>query len=217
MLEKMDDFFNSRLSGYEAHQLNVIESATEFYPFTASCLPGKKNAHILDLGCGTGLELGYYYDLNPTAKVTGIDMAADMLNALEKKFAGFSPVLIHGSYFTVPFGNERYDAAVSVESLHHFTSDEKLPLYKKLLYALRTGGFFILTDYFASSDEEERHYREEYARLRAEQGINDDSFYHYDTPLTLEHEIQTLRKAGFISADVIGGWGATHTIKAVRR
>ena len=86
MLEKMDDFFNSRLSGYEAHQLNVIESATEFYPFTASCLPGKKNAHILDLGCGTGLELGYYYDLNPTAKVTGIDMAADMLNALEKKF-----------------------------------------------------------------------------------------------------------------------------------
>lgn len=39
MLEKMDEFFCRRLDGYEEHQLNAIEGAREFYPFTASLLP----------------------------------------------------------------------------------------------------------------------------------------------------------------------------------
>ena len=57
MLEKMGEFFDSRLDGYEEHQLTAIESAQEFYPFTASLLPMEPGARVLDLGCGTGLEL----------------------------------------------------------------------------------------------------------------------------------------------------------------
>lgn len=34
-LEKMGDFFDSRTEGYEDHQLNTIDFAKEFYPFTA--------------------------------------------------------------------------------------------------------------------------------------------------------------------------------------
>ena len=92
-LEKMGDFFDSRLDIYEDHQLNTITSAREFYPFTARCLPRDPGSSILDLGCGTGLELGYYYEIVPTAKVTGIDL---------------------------PFEENAFDAAVSVESLHLF-------------------------------------------------------------------------------------------------
>ncbi|MEE1357539.1 MAG: hypothetical protein UHG68_08265 [Clostridia bacterium] len=55
MLEKMGAFFDTRLNGYEEHQLNCIEGAKEFYPYTASLLPMCENASILDLGCGTGL------------------------------------------------------------------------------------------------------------------------------------------------------------------
>ena len=50
------------LQGYEDHQLTSIASAREFYPFTAACLPQTAGAKILDLGCGTGLELGYYFE-----------------------------------------------------------------------------------------------------------------------------------------------------------
>lgn len=214
MLEKMGDFFDARLNGYEEHQLTTIESAEEFYPFTASCLPQTGDSSVLDLGCGTGLELEFYLETVPSARVTGIDLAPKMLEALRKKFRGKDLTLIEDSYFDVSLGENAFDAAVSVESLHHFTKEEKIPLYKKVRKALKPGGFFILTDYFAASDEEERFRREELVRLKQEQGISDDEFYHYDTPLTVGHEREALEKAGFSSVTVLKSWGATFTLRA---
>ena len=121
MLEKMSDFFEARIDGYDEHMLTNIESAEEFYPFTAKQLPATENCHILDLGCGTGLELEKYYLLNPSARVTGIDLSQGMLSALKKKFVDKDITLICDSYFSVPFGVSLFDGAVSVESLHHFT------------------------------------------------------------------------------------------------
>ena len=216
MLEKMGEFFDARLDGYEEHQLKTIASAEEFYPFTAACLPKAPGSRILDLGCGTGLELGYYYEMVPTALVTGIDLAPGMLEALRKKFPEKALTLIQGSYFDVPFQENAFDAAVSVESLHHFTKEEKIPLYAKLRRARKPGGFFVLTDYFAGSDEGERSRREELLRLRKEQKLPDEEFYHFDTPLTVEHEKEALLAAGFSSVTVLGNWGPTFTLKAER-
>lgn len=216
MLEKMGSFFDDRLDGYEEHQLNCIDFAREFYPFTAGCLPRGKSVSVLDLGCGTGLELEAYFHANPTAKVTGIDLAPGMLAKLKKKFSSRDIRLILGSYFDVPLGSAVYDAAVSVESLHHFTKEEKLPLYRQLHQALKPDGYFILTDYFAASEEEEAFDQAELSRLKALQGITGGEFYHYDTPLTLEHEIEALSAAGFSSVEVLNRWGATCTIRAAK-
>lgn len=214
MLEKMAEFFNSRLDIYDQHQLNEIDGAREFYPFTANLLPMRSGASVLDLGCGTGLELGYYFELNPTAKVVGIDLAEDMLNALKAKFPDKDLKLLQASYFDIPFEKNCYDAVVSVESLHHFTKDEKVSLYKKVFQALVSGGYFVLTDYFAPTEEEETFYRQELLHLKAAQGINDNEFYHYDTPLTINHEVQALHEAGFSNIDILGQWGETYVIKA---
>lgn len=214
MLEKMDDFFNNRIDSYEEHQLNMIDSAKEFYPFTAKHLPMDKNVSILDLGCGTGLELGYYFELNPTARITGIDMAEALLRVLKKKHVDKKLTILQGSYFDIPFEKNCYDAVVSVESLHHFTQKEKIPLYTKIFQSLLVNGYFLLTDYFALSDDQEAFFRQKLLRLKLEQGIRDNKLYHYDTPLTVEHEIQALQMAGFSKIDILGPWGATHTIKA---
>ena len=216
MLERMGEFFDSRINGYEEHQLTCIESAQEFYPFTASCLPQVDGTCLLDLGCGTGLELSYYFEMVPSARITGIDLAPGMLDELCNKFPDKEITLTLGSYFDVPFDENAYDAAVSVESLHHFSKEEKTPLYRKLRKALRPGGYFILTDYFAMSGEEERFHREELLRLRKEQNITDEAFYHYDTPLTVEHEKEALINAGFSSVTVLKSWGATSVLKAIR-
>ena len=216
MLEKMADFFENRLDGYDEHMMTNIEAADKFYPFTAKQLLTAENCNTLDLGCGTGLELEEYYLLNPSARVTGIDLSQGMLSALKKKFADKDITLICGSYFDVPFGVSLFDSAVSVESLHHFTKEEKVPLYTKLHRALKDGGYFVLTDYLSLSDEEEQMQRQNLRELKTEQGISDDAFYHYDTPLTVKHETEALLEAGFSSVEVLKNWGATYTIKAVK-
>lgn len=207
MLEKMSDFFKKRLDGYDDHMRNDIESAVEFYQYTASCLPSIRNCEILDLGCGTGLELEDYFLFNRSARVTAIDLSQGMLSALMKKFPDRTIDAICGSYFDLPFGECRFDAAVSVESLHHFSREEKIPLYVKLCRALKPGGYFILTDYFALSDDEEKLHRRNFLCLKESEGAEDGQFYHFDTPLTVEHETIALLRAGFSSVERLRHWG----------
>ena len=216
MLEKMDEFFAARVAGYDEHMLSEIEGSKEFYPYTASLLPGHEGARVLDLGCGTGIELEYYYAANSGAIVTGIDLSAEMLKGLRKKFPEKNIHLINASYFEIPLGEDCFDAAVSVESLHHFTAKQKLNLYKKLVLALKKDGIFVLTDYFAETEELEKEYFQILKELKERQGITDDAFYHYDTPLTVTHEIDILQNAGFKDVRIMRNWEATYTVLARR-
>ena len=212
MLEEMASFFENRLAGYDEHMKTEIDSSWEFYPFTASLLPSFPGCRVLDLGCGTGLELEAYFRRCPQAAVTGIDLSRRMLEALRKKFPDRELELIQGSYFDVALG-EGYDAAVSVESLHHFPADRKRTLYRKLRAALKPEGYFILTDYFAESPALEAQYFEDLRLLRQAQGLP-EGLYHYDTPLTAEHEASVLREAGFSQVTELARWGATATLRA---
>ena len=214
-LEKMDDFFAARIDGYDEHMKRDIEGASGFYAYTASLLPSADGSRVLDLGCGTGLELEEYFAVNPGAAVTGIDLSEAMLNVLKGKFPGKNLTLVRASYFDAPLGEGQYDAAVSVESLHHFPEDMKASLYKKLHSALAENGVFVLTDYFAESEEMEKEYFRNLAALKKEQGFADDAFYHYDTPLTVEHETDVLRRAGFGNVRIMKQWGeSTYTVLA---
>ena len=173
-----------------------------------------KDAQVLDLGCGTGLELEEYFRLNPEASVTGIDLSDAMLKALKAKLQDYRINLVRGSYFDVLLGEAAFDAAVSVESLHHFTGVQKEALYRKLRAALKDEGVFILTDYFAESEELEEEYFRNLARLKQEQGLSENEFFHYDTPLTAEHEMAVLESAGFSEVRLLKVWGTTCTLLA---
>ncbi len=138
-----------------------------------------------------------------------------MMAELRRKLPNKRLELIQGSYFDVPFGENRFNAAVSVESLHHFRQGDKLKLYKKLHSALTEDGYFILTDYFAESEEREKEYFAVLRQMKSAQNLPDDgTFYHYDTPLTVEHEIEVLREAGFTKVEILKNWAATHTVRA---
>lgn len=214
-LEKMDEFFAARLEGYDEHMKRDIEGASGFYDFSASLLPKAVGAQVLDLGCGTGLELEAYFALNPSAKVTGIDLSEAMLNALKAKFPDKEMTLVHASYFDAALGEKCFDAAVSVESLHHFPAEMKAALYGKLYAALKDGGYFVLTDYFAESEDMEKEYFRDLETLKREQGLSDGAFYHYDTPLLIDHEMALLRQAGFRDVNKMQQWGeSTFTVLA---
>ena len=212
----MSDFFDSRINGYEQHMMKDIAGASEFYPFTAECLPRDGGARVLDLGCGTGLELDEYFKLNPAASVMAIDLSSEMLRALNAKFAGRDITAVQGSFFDLPLLEGAFDGAVSVEALHHYTKAEKVILYKRLYTSLKSGATFVLTDYFADSDEEEEVFYHTFLTIKELEGLSDSEIYHYDIPLTVAHEIEALREAGFGYVRILKNWGATYTIKAVK-
>ncbi len=216
MLEEMSAFFDNRAGIYDEHMRTHILGAGEFYPATAKHLPMQPIAKVLDLGCGTGLELDEYLPLNPSARITGIDMTKAMLDEIPKKHPDSALTLICDSYFAVSFGENTFDGAVSVESLHHFTEAEKLGLYKRIRTALKPGVAFVNTDYCANSDAEERRFFSELAELREREHIPENAFVHFDTPFTPEHEMKVLREAGFTSVTVEGRWQNTFMIVATK-
>jgi len=197
MIERMADFFDARVEGYEEHMLENVGSAHEFYKETARCFPITKEMRLLDLGCGTGLELDRLFPLMPDLKVTGVDMSDKMLDKLREKYPDKEMNLIQANYMNVSLPQEYFDAAVAVQTMHHFRSGEKLHLYQKILDSLRPGGLYVETDYIACDDEEERQMLREADRLLARYGENHPLF-HIDIPFTVERQLALLRQAGFV-------------------
>ena len=62
---------------------------------------------------------------------------------------------------------------------------------------LKEDGRFINEDYFAEDDEKERQGFEDYRNLVRGEGK------HYDTPLTIEHEMNILKEVGFHKVEKI--------------
>ena len=130
-LEEMTAFFTSRLDLYDEHMLREVPGCRAGYARMAALLP-EGTARLLDLGCGTGLELEPIFARFPALRVTGVDLTAAMLDRLRAKFPDRDLTLIRGSYVGMDFGRACYDAAVSFETLHHLEPEEKGALYRRV-------------------------------------------------------------------------------------
>jgi ubiquinone/menaquinone biosynthesis C-methylase UbiE len=195
-LEKMDDFFTNRTKIYDKHMLKNIDDMKEAYHQLALALP-KKFEYLLDLGCGTGLEFEEIFKIYPNISVTGVDLTQAMLSEFKRKYPDKNLHLICSSYFDIDFDKNCFDVAISCQTLHHFTHEQKINLYKKIFRSLKSNGSYIECDYMAKNQNEEDFYFAENKRMREEQNILEGEFYHYDTPCTVENQIRALKSAGF--------------------
>ena len=194
-LERMDDFFAARTDGYDEHMLTEVGGCANGYRLMAELVAELNPKKILDLGCGTGLELDEIFKLLPDVDVTGIDLTAQMLAKLLLKHPDKHITLKLADYFKADFGSG-YDTAVSFQTMHHFTHEEKSRLYKKIFDSLTPFGAYIECDYMCETQEQEDGFFAELARLKKEQGL-DGGFYHFDVPCTIENQIKLLQDAGF--------------------
>ena len=209
-VEGMSEFFTARIDTYEEH---MLESWREVYGLFADLLPAGAR-EILDLGCGTGLELDALFARRGDLRVTGVDCTRAMLDKLREKPYAAALELIEGDYFLVPLGEERFDAAVSFETLHHFPYEKKLGLYRRLFAAIRPGGVYLECDYMCDTRDQEDFFMSEAARLRREAGLPDDAYVHYDTPLTVDRQKELLARAGFASIEELYNDGGTVILRA---
>lgn len=206
-LEKMADFFAARVHMYDEHMLEDVGGCKEGYVLMSDFVP-ENATKLLDLGCGTGLELENIFRKLPGLDVTGIDLCEEMLSRLREKYKGRSLNLICGDYFKENFG-EGFDCAVSFQTMHHFKKEKKLTLYRKICDALTAEGVYIECDYMVDTQQEEDLWFSENRRIRTAMGIGEDEFYHYDTPCSVANQIGMLKASGFSSVEKVMHIGNT--------
>jgi len=222
-LEPMAAFFNARAPRYDEVHTGHISGGIATKDLIAQYLPSPPLQRgeaaqrqggvydILDLGCGTGLELPAIFARFPGAKVTGIDLAADMLALLHERCAGLDVQTLCMSYFDYDFPASHFDAVISVMSLHHFTPAQKLDLYTRARRALKPGGVFLNCDYYIANP---LRVRLNFFRLRLK--CQQPGAMHFDTPLTPKQEMRVLRRAGFEGVQVLWQQKNTKVIQAQR-
>jgi tRNA (cmo5U34)-methyltransferase len=201
----MADFFDERVAGYDEHMASSVSDFEAFYTSIAKLIPCTDEAlRILDIGCGTGLELAPIFDRVPQAQVTAIDLSEKMLDCLRVKHAERLEqlTLVQRSYLDVDFGDRIYDFVVAVMTLHHLLPERKRRLYEKIRRALEPEGIYIEGDYVVSP-EREQQLLAEYRERTALAGVSEEGMYHIDIPFSIETQRNLLSEAGFARVESI--------------
>ncbi len=210
-LEEMAGFFDARIEGYEEH----MACWQAHYKWMAEFIP-EQAEQLLDLGCGSGLELDCIFSRFPDLSVTGVDLSAEMLDKLKSKYPDKKMKLVQADYFEYDLGVGCFDVVVSFETLHHFTAEKKAELFGRIYRSLKPGGIYLECDYIAVSQEIEDITFAECRRKRERDRIPDAVFVHFDTPLTLQHELEAIRAGGFEQVEVIGFLPGDHHTPLIR-
>jgi len=135
-----DGLMNLITLGYYPH---FIRTAISFMD-----LPD--NAHVLDIGCGTGRNARLIADhAGRGCRVTGIDIGADMLAGFSMKQEKDPRLLAMKADIrnTFPFPDSSFDGAFMSFVLHGMEHDERLHVLKEIQRILKPGGKFYLLDY----------------------------------------------------------------------
>ncbi len=206
--EAMAAFFDARAEGYDDHMREVFESETTFARFYEAVSSPIEETNepldILDLGCGTGLEIEALLRRVPNASITGVDVSTNMLDRLRERYtAQMNQItLVAGSYLTMPFEAQAYDYVVSAMTAHHLLRDAKRRLYMRIHAALRPGGKYIEGDCITPA-ETESQFLAEYGTLVDSMPQAGDGHYHIDVPFSIDTQRELLLGVGFAGFEVV--------------
>jgi len=200
--EDMAAFFDARAVGYDQHMQDDIfpgTMLTQFYQAVSSPVEETDEPlRILDLGCGTGLEIEAVFQRVPNASITGVDLAEGMLEQLRTRFAAHMNqiTLETASFLTMSLGTQAYDYVISTMAVHHLLHDTKRELYKKIHAALKPGGKYIEGDSVIPAVLE-RQFLAEYHEQVTGIPQTQDGQYHIDIPFSMDTQRSLLLEAGF--------------------
>lgn len=110
--------------------------------WVAELLEVDRHASVLEVGFGSGVVVGYLAELAPDGYVAGIDASREMVEQAAARNAAAIDTgrvdLRHAEVAYLPFGDDRFDAALSINSLQVWP-DPDVGLYE-IFRALRPDG-----------------------------------------------------------------------------
>lgn len=203
--------FDSTASIYDRSRRQLIPCFDDFYRAALELVPlGPDDAiDILDLGAGTGLMAAFLADAFPRARLTLVDVAAEMLDRARERFssdgARFTYAVLDYAAGKLPGA---FDVVVSCLSVHHLGDAEKAALFRRVRAALRPCGVFINADQVlgATPAVEARQHDAWLVAVRR-LGVSDEDLaaaqerQKHDCPSTLVDQLHWLEEAGFTDVD----------------
>ncbi|MCV9386117.1 class I SAM-dependent methyltransferase [Reichenbachiella ulvae] len=121
------------------------ESNRPMTSFTYDHLEVKPSDHVLEIGFGNGRLMPLLLDQHEV-KMTGIDLSAEMVAWAKENNADYlnrgSLRLMEGSVSALPFDDESFDSACSVNTFYFW--EDALKCAKEILRVLRPGGCLCL-------------------------------------------------------------------------
>ena len=159
-MEHIRDAFNPIAAQYDAQREHIIPEMKQYYGAAvwAAEAPGPAPA-ILDIGAGTGLLSAMILQKFPGARMTLMDIAANMLDVAKERFAGREKIRYVVSDYSVSDLGGPYDLVCSALSIHHLSPEDKQRLFVRIFAALRPGGMFVNAD---QAEGETPYFRDRY-------------------------------------------------------
>lgn len=107
------------------------------------------DSDVLDLGCGTGTLALMIDEMQPKARVTGVDIDPEILAIAAGKIeaAGAQIRLVEGSATDPPLPPASFDRVLSTLMLHHLTTPQKREALAAARRLLRPGGELHIADW----------------------------------------------------------------------
>lgn len=105
--------------------------------------------HILDLGCGTGLNTASMTaHLNGQGSIHGLDISDEMARQFKKRFTDNKNITFQNQRVDIPFQLDRKFNKVFISLvLHGFPHDVRLTVIRNAINHLEAGGSFHILDF----------------------------------------------------------------------
>jgi len=133
---------------YKNEEQNLIQGQMYFTDHCLSRLPDLRSKHLLDVGCGNGVQTIYIHNTYHPQYVYGIDVSElhVLLAREEKERCGLQQIdfAIDDAQAMKTIPDDSFDVAICTESAHHYP-DKELFL-RSLKRVLRPGGYFLVAD-----------------------------------------------------------------------
>lgn len=108
--------------------------------------PPRAGMDVLDVGCGTGIQLACYQDAG--CRVSGLDASPAMLEVARRRL-GSTASLRLGDATHLPFPDHAFDLVLASTVLHEMPAEVRAATLGEMRRVLRPGGRILLTDFEA--------------------------------------------------------------------
>lgn len=110
---------------------------------------GINSGEVLELGCGPGyLGLEWIAQADGSARLVGLDISPAMLRRASANADGYGVTgqctYECGTVLALPFGDQRFDHAISASSLHEWA--DPVTALAEMHRVLRPGGRYVISD-----------------------------------------------------------------------